>query len=620
MKNISIQKVHFLGDIIIIVASFFLSLLLRYNGDIPEKYINDSFLVAVGMIGCYMYFFYRAGSYKRLWSYASIGELYSIFKATMFALLSFIIFTNVMDRSSLELSIPIISWLLIVLGVGGSRLLVRLNNDAYVKQKDRLNDNNQRALIIGAGSAGRNVAQQLKNAKDEGVYPVAFIDDDRNKHTLKLCGLSVYGGRESIVEAVEKFNISLIIIAMPSASRKLIKEIIEICNKTTCKVKVLPSIRDVIQEKIKISNMRDVHLEDLLGREMVQTDIKSIEKYVANKTVLITGAGGSIGSELSRQISQFYPKKILLLGHGENSIHSILLKLSYEFPQNEYIPVIADIQDKDNIDSIFEKYRPDAVFHTAAHKHVPLMEENPKEAIKNNVFGTLNLVEASDRFGINRFIMISSDKAVNPTSTMGMTKRIAEIIVQNYNHKSDTKFAAVRFGNVLGSRGSVVHVFKEQIKKGGPVTVTHPEMVRFFMTIPEAVQLVIQAGALTEGGEIFVLNMGEPVKVEKLARDLIKLSGFQPDEDIEIVFSGIRPGEKLYEELFTENEGHTVTQHDRIFVSDSKDVLLKTGIDNTLDELMIIIESDLCNKEIKATLQQIVEENESVKSCKKSTV
>jgi FlaA1/EpsC-like NDP-sugar epimerase len=353
---------------------------------------------------------------------------------------------------------------------------------------------------------------------------------------------------------------------MPSAKRVQITEIINICKLTGAKVKIIPSINDFIRGRVAVKSLRNVEVEDLLGREPVMTDLEGIANYVSDKVVLVTGAGGSIGSELCRQISSFNPSSLLLLGHGENSIYTIEMELRTKFPDVHLETVIADIQDRGRMDDVFRKFRPQVVFHAAAHKHVPLMERNPSEAVKNNVFGTRNVADCADKYKAERFVMISSDKAVNPSSIMGATKRIAEMYIQSINTISETQFVAVRFGNVLGSRGSVIPRFKDQIAAGGPVTVTHPDMVRYFMTIPEAVQLVIQAGSFAKGGEIFVLDMGKPVRILDLAQDLIRLSGYEPNVDIEINFSGMREGEKLFEELLTDEEAVSSTQHERIYI------------------------------------------------------
>ncbi|MFS0836749.1 nucleoside-diphosphate sugar epimerase/dehydratase [Paenibacillus sp. 1P03SA] len=445
---------------------------------------------------------------------------------------------------------------------GGVRFAWRMFTDHYQRKKEHQN----KALIIGAGDCGSIIAKELKQNQASIMTPVAFIDDDPRKQKSQIYGIPVVGNRQSIIDTVNKYEIHDIIIAIPSASKKELSAIIEICKATKANLKIIPILNDLISGKVSIKEIRDVEVEDLLGREPIKTDLKDIANYVEQKTVLITGAGGSIGSELCRQIAPFHPSKLLLLGHGENSIYTIEMELRSKFPELPIETLIADVQDRERIDLIFQRYGPQVVFHAAAHKHVPLMERNPSEAIKNNVFGTKNVAECADRYGAERFVLISTDKAVNPTSVMGTTKRIAEMLVQSLNTNSNTLFAAVRFGNVLGSRGSVIPRFKQQIKNGGPVTVTHPEMIRYFMTIPEAVQLVIQAGALAKGGEVFILDMGAPVKIYDLARDLIRLSGFEPEVDIRIEYSGIRPGEKLFEELLTDEEGISSTKHNRIFI------------------------------------------------------
>ncbi|WP_240489181.1 polysaccharide biosynthesis protein [Cohnella thermotolerans] len=412
-------------------------------------------------------------------------------------------------------------------------------------------------LIYGAGDCGILVARELLSPTMNDRKLIGFIDDDPHKHKLTAYNLPVLGDRKAIASIVSEFEVKEIIIAIPSAPKTVTSEIINLCISTGAKVRIIPGISDMLNGRISFSTIRDVDVEDLLGRDQVKTDLVGIAEYVQDKVVLVTGAGGSIGSELCRQIAPFQPSKLLLLGHGENSIYNIEMELKSTHPHLHIEPIIADIQDRARIETIFALHRPRVVFHAAAHKHVPLMEKNPSEAVKNNVFGTQNVADCSDQYGVERFVLISSDKAVNPTSVMGATKRIAEMYVQSLNARSNTKFASVRFGNVLGSRGSVIPLFKKQIAKGGPITVTHPDMVRYFMTIPEAVQLVIQAGAMSKGGEIFILDMGEPVRILKLAEDLIRLSGYEPYEDIDIEFTGIRNGEKLFEELLTAEEGAT---------------------------------------------------------------
>jgi FlaA1/EpsC-like NDP-sugar epimerase len=399
-----------------------------------------------------------------------------------------------------------------------------------------------------------------------------LIDDDKLKHGMKVMGIKVYGGKGKIAETALRLSIDEIILAIPSAPKMIQADILNECKKTKCKLQIVPSIYKLINEEISIKDIRDVQIEDLLGREPVKLGIENICGYISNQVVLITGGGGSIGSELCRQIARFQPKQLLILDIYENNAYDLQQELKRKHPELNFKVLIASVRDRARLESIFSTYHPDVVFHAAAHKHVPLMEENPAEAIKNNVFGTLNTAECADKYGARRFVMISTDKAVNPTNIMGATKRIAEMIIQGMDKQSKTEYVAVRFGNVLGSNGSVIPLFKKQIADGGPVTVTHPEINRYFMIIPEAVQLVLEAGSMAKGGEIFVLDMGQPVKIADLARDLIRLSGLEPGVDIEIKYTGLRPGEKLYEELLMAEEGLSATGHEKIHIGKPMDI------------------------------------------------
>jgi FlaA1/EpsC-like NDP-sugar epimerase len=499
--------------------------------------------------------------YNKAWQYASVGELVAIVKVVSFtivvtAMMQVLVFHNTYIR------VLMLTWMLHVLLIGGTRFSWRVLRDFHTKTEQDMKN----VLVVGAGKAGTLIARQLLNNQDLGLKPSAFIDDDPNKYKLQILGIPVAGTSEEIVQAVEKYNIDLIVLAIPSLSKSELTRIFDECSKTKVKTQIMPMIEDIMLGKVAVNQFRDVEVEDLLGREPVELDIDGISEYVTGKTVLVTGAGGSIGSEICRQICRFSPKKLVLVGHGENSIYLIDMELrNSNLPSVEVIPVIGDIQDRARMFEVMEEFRPDVVYHAAAHKHVPLMEYNPRESVKNNVFGTKNVAEAADTFGVGTFVMISSDKAVNPTNVMGSTKRIAEMVIQQLSKVSKTKFVAVRFGNVLGSRGSVIPLFKKQILAGGPVTVTHPDMTRYFMTIPEASRLVIQAGSLARGGEIFVLDMGEPVKIVDLAVNLIKLSGYSVEE-IGINYSGIRPGEKMYEELLGDKEVHPEEVFPKIFI------------------------------------------------------
>ncbi|MFC4737849.1 polysaccharide biosynthesis protein [Bacillus daqingensis] len=509
-------------------------------------------ITSIGLLVSHHIFAHFFKLYKRVWQYASIRELSSIFLAVTLSVatvgvLQLALYQVIYSRTLL------ITLMLHILLIGASRFSWRLYRDMKFKSAA----NKKRALIIGAGNGGTMVARQLLNSEMSELHPVAFIDDDMTKAGLEIMGVPVIGKKENIPTVVSDKNIQHIIIAIPSLSKSDLNELFQICSKTKVKTQIMPSVEDIMSGRVSVTQMRDVQVEDLLGREPVELNTVKIGENITGKTVLVTGAGGSIGSEVCRQVSRYSPDKIILLGHGENSIYTIEMELRTKFTDlnMDIITEIANVQDKSRILDIFKAHAPDVVYHAAAHKHVPLMEKNPHEAVKNNVIGTKNCAEAADETGVASFVMISTDKAVNPTSVMGATKRIAEMIVQNMGHKSATKFVAVRFGNVLGSRGSVIPLFKQQIASGGPVTVTHPDMTRYFMTVPEASRLVLQAGSLAEGGEVFVLDMGEPVKIVDLAKNLIQLSGFS-EHEITIKYSGVRPGEKLFEELMSKDEIH----------------------------------------------------------------
>jgi len=468
-----------------------------------------------------------------------------------------------LNLPTLPRSVYILSWFLTAAFIGASRLGWRVLWDVLFAEKLT---SPKRVLIIGAGDAGALVAKEIGQNKSLNMEAVGFIDDSPLKQKMTLYGIPVLGNRERIPAVVKKYAIDEVIIAMPSAGGKTIREINQICRQTSAKVRIFQGAEGILSGKYRI---KDIELDDLLKREPVKLDLDEIASYLKGKRVLVSGAGGSIGSELCRQISMYEPEELVLLDYAENNLFEIENELRMGFPHLKIKAELADIKEKERILGIFKNCRPQVVFHAAAYKHVPMMEKHPLEAVKNNIFGTLNLAQAADRFGAETFILISTDKAVNPSNVMGATKRVAELIVGEMNVRSRTSFAAVRFGNVLGSRGSVVPIFKKQIENGGPVTVTHPEMTRYFMTIPEAVQLVIQAGAMARGGEIFVLDMGEPVKIIDLAYDMIRLMGYQPGEDIEIKITGIRPGEKLHEELFTAKEQMAATRHERIFLTNA---------------------------------------------------
>lgn len=558
----------FVDSFIILTAIFFSEFLVSARLNVVTGSIIISSLT---LLVSHHIFSIKYKLYKKAWEYASIGELFIIFKAITFSILTTAVVQQLLLQE-MHFRLLVVTWMIHMLLVGGSRLCWRIYRDSLIKT----HDNRKRTLIIGAGSAGTMVARQLLHNHEAELLPIAFIDDNEKKQHLDILGIPVIAGVNKIEEIVNKLNIDNIIIAIPSLSKKELNIIFQECAKTTAQTKILPMLEDLVTGKVSVNQFRDVQVEDLLGREQIELDIDSISEYITDKVVLVTGAGGSIGSEICRQVSKFNPKTLVLLGHGENSIYSIEMELKELFKASniKFITEIADLQDEKKMMSVMNAYLPNVVYHAAAHKHVPLMERNPEEAVKNNMIGTINVAKAASWSGVNTFVMISTDKAVNPTSVMGATKRLAEMMIQHMDKNSMTKFVAVRFGNVLGSRGSVIPLFKRQIEKGGPITVTHPDMVRYFMTIPEASRLVIQAGSLARGGEIFVLDMGEPVKIVDLAKNLIKLSGNSVD-DIGIEFSGMRPGEKLFEELLNENEVHEKQVYPKIYIGKTSDLYIQ---------------------------------------------
>ncbi|MGE5417414.1 MAG: polysaccharide biosynthesis protein [Acidobacteriota bacterium] len=567
-------------DISLIIISWYFGLLLRFEGKIPAQYIN-AFLHDIPMIiAVTVVFSIIFRLYNRVWEYASIDELMAIVSAITSAVLAIVFIIYTFHMPPLPKSIYILALIFMVFFIGVSRLWWRLFRDYF----NRFDNTGFRVLIVGAGDAGAMLAREIQNNVELGLNAVAFIDDDNAKRGKLMLGLPIAGGRHKIPRLVEKMNIDEIIIAMPSVDKATQKEIINICKETNVNIKILPDIYKTVDDGHVLSHIRDVRMEDLLSRDAVETDLMQISGYIEGNIVLVTGAGGSIGSELCRQITQFKPKILVLLECSENNLFEIGMELGDA--SCAIAEELVDVKNRDKVEAVFKKYQPHVVFHAAAFKHVPMMERHPDEALHNNVLGTKNVAEMADKYCTKTFILISTDKAVNPTSVMGATKRMAELIIKDINRDSQTRLAAVRFGNVLGSRGSVVPTFMKQIEKGGPVTITHPDMTRYFMTIPEAAELVIQAGALAMGGEIFVLDMGEPVKIADMARDLIRLSGYEPDEDISIRYTGLRPGEKLFEELFSGREEIAATRHDRIFISKKELDEKYTGINNNISSLI----------------------------------
>ena len=565
------RRIRLLGlvaaDLVILAGSLLLALWIRFDGVVPACYFQRAidvlpFYVAGGLI-----IYYVIGLYSRLWRYASIYEAGRVVAAALLtsAWLGVLVYFRSLAFIGFPRSVILIVFMLLVLGTGILRLSARFVYSALSANTRTVThrEDVRRTLIVGAGDGGVMLLRELMN---HGVRPVGFVDDDPAKQGKSIHGVSVLGSRREMPSLIKKHNVNDVVIAMPSAPKTVVREIYEEVRKIPdVAVRTVPMLYDFVTGKATVGQPRPVDVTDLLGRDPVKINMREVASYLQGRRVPVTGAGGSIGSELCRQIASYGPSSLILLDHDENGIFDIQHELRTRFPSVELKAVIADIRDRNKINRVFQSDKPAVVFHAAAHKHVPFMEDNPEEAVKTNVFGTQNVAEAALANGTDRFVLISTDKAVNPTSVMGATKRVAELVVQNLNSAGKTRFMAVRFGNVLGSRGSVVPLFQKQISQGGPVTITDPEMTRYFMTIPEAVQLVMQAAALGQGGEVFVLDMGEPVKIVDLARTLIRMHGLEPDRDIKIVVTGRRPGEKLYEEVLTAEEGTEATKYDRIF-------------------------------------------------------
>ncbi len=588
----------FIADVLLLALAAYLSFVLRLERFHLEEYWTGFLLFAAIAVFVTPLFFKRAGVYSRYWRYASVDEmlllLFGVITAVAFS--SFISLTVVALQALpifIPRSIPFVFVLLALAATMGPRLFVRVF-DHYSPSSKALPKAQIDVGVFGAGDAGAMIVRELQANPQLGMRVVAFFDDDPRKHNVSIHRVIVRGDRNAIPETVSRLRIKKIIIAMPTVSGRAIRDIKHICEEAGVETKIMPGMYELIGGDVSVNQLRDIDIADLLRRAPIQTDIEAVRQLLRGKRVLVTGGGGSIGSELCRQIWRCQPSQIILLGHGENSIFDIHNELRTLEQQTEpqaagktsrLQPVIADIRFPDRIQTVFEQYRPQVVFHAAAHKHVPLMEANPVEAITNNVLGTRNVVQAALQAGVEHFVMISTDKAVNPTSIMGASKRAAELLVHQAATATGKHFVAVRFGNVLGSRGSVVHTFRRQIAAGGPVTVTHPEMRRYFMTIPEAVQLVLQASVLGQGGEVFLLDMGEPVKIVDLARDMIELSGLEVGADIEIVFTGMRPGEKLFEELSVAGESYYRTKHDKIFVAGSASDPVPHDMDGCIEAL-----------------------------------
>jgi len=579
-----------------------LALAIRMDGDVNfSRFGPGLFSVSITFTVLKLSLFYFSGMYQRYWRYASIDEVALIGILAGFAAvlqtIAFILLYHVqfLPFSDIPRSIPILDGILSFLYVGGIRMTMRLAE----RSKERLSrPEGIRTLVVGAGKAGLSLVSEMQRNPEHGYIPVGLIDDDSKKQKLQIRGITIEGHRYKIPEVVQRLRINKVVIAMPTASGRDIRELHEICRIAGVPVSTLPSIFEIINGQIKLDSIRDVSIDDLLRRDPIKTNINKVSEFIRDKKVLVTGAGGSIGSEICRQIVKFSPSEIALLGHGENTVFDIqqeLLKMIRVYHNNgdnghakpEVKAFIADIRSESRLKIIFDKFKPDIIFHSAAHKHVPLMEDNLAEAISNNVYGTKNLLFLASRYNVEHFVNISTDKAVNPTSMMGVSKRVSEILVMQTAKRTGKKYVCVRFGNVLGSSGSVIPTFKRQISHGGPVTVTHPEVKRYFMTIPEAVQLVLQASVIGKGGEIFVLDMGQPMKIEDLAKDLIRLSGLEYGRDIHIEYTGLRPGEKLFEELFISGEEYAPTEHEKVLIACNASQIVPDGLDDYIESLFI---------------------------------
>jgi FlaA1/EpsC-like NDP-sugar epimerase len=583
------KSILMLSDAVLINLAYILAFYCRYSYTnfkfYSKSYKEIALIVTVIYIAC----FYLFKLYESLWSYASIDEFMLVIGGCLTSSIATIAFVRISGHG-FAYGVSIVACAFSIIFIVGFRMSFRI----YGRFESIISCNasksvRKRVMIIGAGAAAAMVIKEMKSSNQSRYIPVALIDDEGNKKGKNIMGVKVLGQRIDIPTIAKEKAIETILIAIPTIDEVDKKQILEICKKTNCKVETIPGMYEIINGKVCLNKIRQVDVNDLLGRKSVQLDMEGIKSYIHNKIVLVTGGGGSIGSELCRQISKFDPKQLIILDIYENNAYDLQMELKHKYPKLALTVLIASVRDKQRLDSIFEKYSPSIVFHAAAHKHVPLMEESPMEAIKNNVFGTYNVADCAHRFKAERFVMISTDKAVNPTNVMGATKRMCEMIIQSLDKVSEIRFVAVRFGNVLGSNGSVIPLYKKQIEHGGPVTLTNKYVTRFFMTIPEAAQLVLQAGAFAEGGEIFILDMGKPVKIYDLAWDLIKLSGFEPNKDIKIEITGLRPGEKLYEELLMSEEGIEKTKHNKIFIgkptfSDIDMLRMK------LDEIRMIIE------------------------------
>jgi len=555
---------------VIISGALFLAYAFRFDFAIPKHYWPRITMLLPVVLAIKLVVFWRFGCFRGWWRYVSMPDLVQIVKANALSSLIVVVYSVLVYRLELiPRSVLVLDGVFCFLATGGIRFVTRAFREYYLPMRTKLEHKKSRILIVGAGDAGQLIARESRSNKHLDIDIVGFIDDDPVKRKGTFYGLAVLGAKDQIENVVQERQVDEIIIAIPSATGKQISAVVEQCRKADVSFRILPSVGDLIDGRVSIQQAREVDLNDLLGREPIHLDEAKISRYLQGKRVLITGAGGSIGSELCRQVARFNPQKLVLFENAETPLFLIEQELISDFPDLPIVPIIGDVRNRARVNVIFDEQMPQVVFHAAAYKHVPMMEINPAEAINNNVQGTRILADAASYCNVEKFVMVSTDKAVNPANVMGASKRVAELYVQSLNDRSNTNYVTTRFGNVLGSNGSVIPIFKHQIEAGGPVTVTHPDVTRFFMTIPEAVQLVLQAGSMGSGGEIYLFDMGEPVKIQTLAEELIRLSGMKPYEDVDIIYTGLRPGEKLYEELLLEAEGVLSTPHSQICIAQS---------------------------------------------------
>lgn len=592
-------------DLILITVSGFLALYIRFDFSFRRMdmtYVRYELRYLPVSLVLTIILFVIFKLYRSVWRFASTTELLNVIGACSVSLVLQIVIMACL-RMRMPVSYYLMKYVILIAEIGSLRFAYRILRMLQEKRTGLRGDARKNTMVVGAGEAGAMIIKEFQNSRYLDQKVCCVIDDNTAKHGKYLRGVKIVGGREEIPFYAHELKVDEIVVALPSVPQAEIREILQICQETGCEMKVLPGLYQMINGEVSVSKLRRVEIEDLLGREPIRLQVDSVMGYVSGKTILVTGGGGSIGSELCRQIAAHEPKKLILVDIYENNAYDIQQELKQKFPNLDLVVLIASVRNTHRMESVFAAYRPDIVYHAAAHKHVPLMEDSPNEAVKNNVFGTYKTAQAADKHGVHRFVLISTDKAVNPTNIMGASKRICEMIIQMMNQHSKTDFVAVRFGNVLGSNGSVIPLFKKQIEQGGPVTVTHPEIIRYFMTIPEAVSLVLQAGALAKGGEIFVLDMGEPVKILDLAKNLIRLSGYKPFEDIQIEFTGLRPGEKLYEELLMSEEGLQETENKLIHIG--KPIEFDEGkFLSDLEELRRIAEED--SLDIRRKVREIV--------------